>query len=171
MAANSLPPALVEHPYVGQKHAILDRSAKIGQPPACVDRSDHHIIEDCRVVHLNGNVVHFPTLDRFEPLIPTHLERPGRASADQDEIGVHKRSQPIHVLAAKGVAPFALQPLDQLAVVPSHLVPLPQAPSGPGTHKADLGVVTQEDKIGPIANQSLILEDCLPKVIPVEPEK
>src|SRR3569833_1824714 len=60
---NDLPPPFVEDPDVGQQHAVLDRAAEVGQPPARMDRADHHVVEDGRIVLIERDIVHLTVLD------------------------------------------------------------------------------------------------------------
>ena len=89
--------------------------------------TDHHVVEHGRIVDVKLNIIDFAVLDRIQPFVAVHLERAGRARADQDEIGMDQRTQALHVLAAKGVAPLALEPLDQLAIITGHAFPLSPA--------------------------------------------
>src|SRR5690348_18073422 len=52
VAADRLPAAVVVHPHVGQHDAILDDAAEIFKPPPRLDRADHEIVEDGRVLDL-----------------------------------------------------------------------------------------------------------------------
>src|SRR5438105_11838997 len=88
MAADCAPAPLIEHPYVGQQHAILDDPVEIFNAPFRLDRADHHLIERRRVAHLELDGVDLAPLDRVEPLIPMHHEPAGRAATAPHEIGL-----------------------------------------------------------------------------------
>ena len=124
MAADRLPPSVVLDPYVGQQDAILDHPAEIFEPPAGVDRADHDVAEGGRVAHLELDRVDLAPLDRVEPFVAVHHERAARAGADEHEVLVNERAQLIHVLAAQGVAPFALEPFDHCTRLVGHASPL-----------------------------------------------
>lgn len=130
MTPESAPVAIVERPDVRQKHAILDHSAEILHPPFGQDRADHHLVERRRVLHVDFDAFDLAALDRVEPLVAVHHERPRRTGADQDEVGMHEVAQPIHVAAAQGITPFAFQSLDQLAALVSQagVLSLPHPP-------------------------------------------
>ena len=52
MAPDDPPAPLVEHPDVGQQHAILDLAPEIFDAPSGVNRADHHLVEDSGVADL-----------------------------------------------------------------------------------------------------------------------
>src|SRR5690242_6114269 len=53
MAPDRAPAALVEHPDVGQHHAILDNPVEVFDPPSRLNGADHHLVERGRVAHFN----------------------------------------------------------------------------------------------------------------------
>src|SRR6478672_12167829 len=53
MPPDSLPPAVVVHPHVGQHDAILDDPAEIFEAPARLDGTDHHVPHPGRVEDLD----------------------------------------------------------------------------------------------------------------------
>src|SRR5947209_13172350 len=115
MAADRLPLAALAHPHVGQQHAVLDHPAEVANPPARLDGADHHLVEHRRIADLDFDRFDLSLLDRVEPLVAVHGEGASGARADQYEVRVDQRAQLIHVLAAQGIAPLALQRFDELA--------------------------------------------------------
>src|SRR5579859_7442412 len=109
VAADRLPTAIVVDPDVGQQHAVLDDAPQIADPPLGLDSADHDLIKRGRIADLDLDRLDIAPLDRVEPFAAVHHEGAGRARADEDEIGVNERAQLVHVLAAQGVAPFALE--------------------------------------------------------------
>src|SRR4051794_808164 len=79
MAAYRNPSVVLPDPHVGEKHAILDRAAEIFEAPASVHGSDHHIVEGRRVLDVELDRVDVAALDRVQPVVAVHHERPGRA--------------------------------------------------------------------------------------------
>jgi hypothetical protein len=71
-------------------------------------------------VHLKVDGLDVAALNRLEPFLAAQSERSAGARSDEHEIGVNQRPQPVHVLAAQGVAPFVLERLDQLVILSGH---------------------------------------------------
>src|SRR5260221_6515220 len=126
VAADRLPAAVVLDRYVREHDAILDHPPEVFEAPAGMDGSDHHVRQHRRILKLDVDVEHVAALDGVEPFVPGHHERPARAGPDQHEIPMHKRLQPLHILAAEGVAPLTLKPFNHRRFSISHyLVTLP----------------------------------------------
>src|SRR3954451_11172324 len=139
MAADRLPPAVVPDPPVGEPDAILDQPPEIFEPPAGVDGADHHLRQNRCILDFDVDLEHVAALDGFEPFVARHHERARRARPDQHEILMHKRLQPLHVLAAQRIAPFALEPFDHRTLRFGHWLRLsPRAFLMPNSDKANL---------------------------------
>lgn len=117
MAAKCLPAIVIAHPDVGEDDAILDDPAQIPDPPPRLDRREHHIVDRRRVADFKIDGMDIAALDRLEPFLTAHHEGAVLARSDKREIGVNERAQASHVLAAQGIAPFALQRFDHLAAL------------------------------------------------------
>src|SRR6185312_14832324 len=136
VAADGEPAVALLHPYVGQEDAILDRPSEIFEPPARMDRADHHIVELGRILDVEFDRLDVAPLDRIEPVVAMHQERPRRARADEHEIRMHEAAQAIHVLAAQGIAPLALEPGNDLPII-RHAFSLPLPSLRPNAENAN----------------------------------
>src|SRR6476646_6489574 len=63
---NDLPPPVIEHPYVREQHAILDRATEVCQPPPRVHGANHDIIKNGGVMDVERDIVDLAVLDRFQ---------------------------------------------------------------------------------------------------------
>src|SRR6185369_5175004 len=86
------------------------------------------------------------------------------------EIGVHERTQLFHVLAAQGVAPFALERLNLLAIVSGHAFLL-LVSLRPNPKKANHGLVTLQQQIVPVDCKGFPVEGCLADVVGFEAQQ
>ena len=76
MPPDRAPAALVEHPHVGEKHAILDNPVEIFDAPSRLDRPDHHLVQGRGVAHVELDRVDLAALNCVEPLVAGIMNGP-----------------------------------------------------------------------------------------------
>jgi hypothetical protein len=162
MPPEGAPLTVIFHPHVGQQDAILNKAAEIFDAPGRLHGAYHGVTGGGGVLDLKLDGIDLAALNGVEPFVPLHHEGASRTRTDEYEFRVHECTQPVHVLAAQGVAPLALKPFNHLAVLVAAQFVLPASLLGPNFPKAKDGIVSGQQQVTTLAPQRLAVEVGLP---------